>query len=99
MQFWHSAEVLLHGDDLGVGPKNCKYELVGSRRIDGNEVPVDKIGEANMVMIIYFDLLFWSLLYCRFSVIYLSCYFIVLSVGGSDYFSFFPLILPFNLSK
>ncbi|XP_059594012.1 chromatin modification-related protein EAF1 B [Vitis vinifera] len=48
MQFWHSAEVLLHGDDLGVGPKNCKYELVGSRRIDGNEVPVDKIGEANM---------------------------------------------------
>lgn len=51
MQFWHSAEVLLHGDDPSVGPKNCKYELIGSRMIDGNEVPMDKIGEANMVMI------------------------------------------------
>lgn len=51
MQFWHLAEVLLHNDDPGSGPKNCEYELVGSRRIDGNEVPVDKIGEANMVMI------------------------------------------------
>ena len=60
MQFWHSAKVLLCGDDPSVGPNNCKYELVGSRRIDGNEFSVDKIGEINMVMV---NLCFWSLLY------------------------------------
>ncbi|KAM4070608.1 hypothetical protein ACB094_12G178000 [Castanea mollissima] len=51
MQFWSAAEVLLNGDDQTVVQKNCKYGLVGSRRIDGNEVSEDKIGESDMEMI------------------------------------------------
>jgi hypothetical protein len=53
MQFWCSAEVLLNRDDPSVGQKNCNYSLVGSRTVDGNEVSKDKIGESDMVLVIY----------------------------------------------
>ena len=53
MKFWSSAEVLLNSDDPTVVQKNCKYGLGGSRRIDGNEVSEDKIGESDMVLIIF----------------------------------------------
>uniref|UniRef100_A0A2N9I759 Myb-like domain-containing protein n=1 Tax=Fagus sylvatica TaxID=28930 RepID=A0A2N9I759_FAGSY len=50
MKFWSSAEVLLNSDDPTVVQKNSKYGLGGSRRIDGNEVSEDKIGESDMEM-------------------------------------------------
>lgn len=53
MQFWSSAEAHLNSNDQTVVQKNCKYGLVGSRRIDGNEVSEDKIGESDMVLVIY----------------------------------------------
>jgi hypothetical protein len=45
--------VLLNRDDPSVGLKNCKYSLVESRSADGNEASKDKIGESDMVLVIY----------------------------------------------
>ena len=45
--------MLLNRDDPSVGLKNSKYSLVGSRSADGNEVSKEKIGESDMVLVIY----------------------------------------------
>ncbi|KAG6722046.1 hypothetical protein I3842_03G142200 [Carya illinoinensis] len=45
MQFWHSAEVVSNSDE-SVGQNSSKCSLVGSRRVDGNEVFKDKIEES-----------------------------------------------------
>ncbi|XP_050206923.1 chromatin modification-related protein EAF1 B-like isoform X2 [Mercurialis annua] len=42
MQFWHSAEVLVNGDDQFAGLKNSKHD---SRIFDGKELSKDKLGE------------------------------------------------------
>lgn len=49
MQFWCSAEGLLDRNDPSVVQRNCKYR---SRSADGNEVPMDKIGESDMLLVI-----------------------------------------------
>ncbi|GAV70699.1 HSA domain-containing protein/Myb_DNA-bind_6 domain-containing protein [Cephalotus follicularis] len=49
MQFWHSAEMLLNSDDSIVGVKNCRHDLVESRRVDGNELLEGKIDARNKV--------------------------------------------------
>ncbi|KAF3435970.1 hypothetical protein FNV43_RR23062 [Rhamnella rubrinervis] len=48
LQFWHSAEVNLNGDDPSVCPEKCEYSLVGSVGVDRNEVSKDKNQESNM---------------------------------------------------
>lgn len=63
MQFWHSAEVNLNGDDPSVCPEKCKDSLVGSVGVDRNEVSKDKNQESNMVLVFCFDLFFCFLLW------------------------------------
>ncbi|XVE72753.1 hypothetical protein DITRI_Ditri11bG0063900 [Diplodiscus trichospermus] len=45
MEFWHSAEVLLTSKDASLGPKNCSYDLVGSR---ATEITEDKTTALDM---------------------------------------------------
>ncbi|KAK9282032.1 hypothetical protein L1049_004944 [Liquidambar formosana] len=50
MQFWHSAEVLLNNNDQSVGLQNCKYDLIGSGRVDGIEAAKEGVEEPNREM-------------------------------------------------
>lgn len=62
IEFWHSAEVNLRGDDPSVCPEKCEDSVVGAVGDDRHEVSMDKSPEANMVLVFYFDIiyfLFW----------------------------------------
>ncbi|XP_015892402.3 chromatin modification-related protein EAF1 B isoform X2 [Ziziphus jujuba] len=48
LQFWHSAEVILNGDDSSVCPEKSEYSMVGSVGVDRSEVSKDKSQESNM---------------------------------------------------
>jgi hypothetical protein len=74
MKFWSSAEVLLNSDDPTVVQKNSKYGLGGSRRIDGNEVSEDKIGESDMVLIIFLRPFFFFVTALVYVMIVIQCY-------------------------
>lgn len=49
LQFWHSAEVILNGDDPSICPEKSEYSMVGSVGVDRNEVSKDKSQESKMV--------------------------------------------------
>lgn len=58
MQFWHSAEVNLNGDDPSVCPEKSVYSVIGLVGVDRNDVSKDKNQESNMVLVFCFDLFF-----------------------------------------
>lgn len=47
MQFWHSAEMLLDNDDLSVGSKGSRQDLV--RSTYANEASENKVGALDML--------------------------------------------------
>lgn len=53
MQFWHSAEVLLNNDNPTVGPKTSRRDLVGSTSDDVIEASEDKVGNFDMLLVMY----------------------------------------------
>lgn len=80
MQFWCSAEVVSNSDDR-VGQNSCKCSLVGSRRVDGNELSKDRIEESYTVLFIYFrpSFLFTYLAYVMVAILrYIKWFFCLL---------------------
>jgi hypothetical protein len=65
MQFWHSVELLLDKDDPD---HNCIGGAVESEKVDSNEVSRDKQKSSEMVLVIFFDLLFCPLKKLFFSI-------------------------------